>query len=115
MPQPNVSITAEPPGHLFKYGSSATLTCEAALSQVVNRYSSVSLEWGGPRIQLGERSYTVLRSGGGLRYSSSLTMTQLSKIDEGGYTCTVRVSGEGNVFGGVVTQLFPLSVTYCKF
>ena len=57
----------------------------------------------------------MLRSGGALRYSSSLTMTQLSKIDEGGYTCTVRVSGEGNVFGGVVTQLFPLSVTYCKF
>ena len=114
VPQPIVSITASSPGYVFLHGSSVTLTCEAVLSPVVDRYASVSLVWGGPRLQLGETGYTVIESGSGLHYTSSLTLSRVKKTDDGDYTCTVRVAGEGNIIGSVVTQSFPFSVK-CKF
>ena len=113
VPQPNVSITASSPGHVFLHGTPVTLTCEATLSPVVDRYASVSLVWDGPRLQLGETAYTVIESGSGLHYTSSLTLSRVRKTDDGDYTCTVRVAGEGNIIGSVVTQSFPFSVK-CK-
>ena len=113
--RPNVSISASPPEHVLSYGSTVSLTCEAELSPVVDRFASVSLVWGGPRIIFGERAYSVVESGFGLSYSSSLTMTRLSRRDQGDYTCTVRVAGEGMILGNVVTHFFPLTVTCKKY
>ena len=48
--------------------------------------------------------YSVIESGFGLRYNSSLTIPDIQKQDEGVYTCTVRVAGDRNILGNVVTD-----------
>jgi hypothetical protein len=111
LPRPSVSITASPHRNHF-HGSSVTLTCEAVLSPSVDTFGSISLVWGGPRMIFSERAYTVEESGFGLRYSSSLKMTRLSKRDEGDYTCTVRVGGQGDILGSVVTKSFTLTLKH---
>ena len=54
--------------------------------------------------------YSVIESGFGLRYNSSLTIPDIQKQDEGVYTCTVRVAGDRNILGNVVTKSIRICV-----
>ena len=53
---------------------------------------------------VGNEPYSLVESGFGLRYNSSLTIPDIQKQDEGVYTCTVRVAGDRNILGNVVTE-----------
>lgn len=55
--------------------------------------------------------FSVIESGFRLKYTGSLTMSDVKKRDEGLYTCTVRVMGEKNVFGNVVTKSIVINAT----
>ena len=85
-----------------------SLTCEAVLSPEVDRFASVTLVLGGPRIRFSERFYTVVEAGFGLTPTSTMTMTGVTMRDQGDCTCTVRVAEEGNV---LVPKSFPFAVT----
>ena len=78
--------------------------CEATLNPQIDALGSISLLWGGPRIIISDEPYSIVESGFGFHYSSSLTMFNFKKHDKGEYTCTVRVAGNTNIFGAVVTK-----------
>ena len=52
----------------------------------------------------------MIESGFGLLYTSHLTLPDIQKQDEGVYTCTVRVAGDRNILGNVVTESIIVSV-----
>ena len=55
--------------------------------------------------------YSVIESGFGLHYTSSLTIPEIQKQDEGVYTCTVRVAGDRNILSyNVVTESIRIRV-----
>ena len=58
-----------------------------------------------------ERAYSVVESGFGLHYTSTLTLPGVTRRDQGDYTCTARVIGEGNILGSIATESFPFAVT----
>ena len=59
---------------------------------------------------VGNEPYSLVESGFGLRYNSSLTIPDIQKQDEGVYTCTVRVAGDRNILGNVVTESIRIRV-----
>ena len=67
---------------------------------------SISFLWGGRRAISGDETYSVEESGSGLTYTSNLTVSDVEKRDEGEYTCTVKVSGGGNVLIDVTEYIF---------
>ena len=56
------------------------------------------------------KPYSVIESGFGLRYTSSLAMSDIQSQDEGVYTCTVRVAGDRDILGNVVTESITVRV-----
>ena len=58
-----------------------------------------------------QRTYTVVEAGFGQTCTSTLTMTGVTMRDQGDYTWTVRVAGEGNILSSLVTKIFPSTVT----
>lgn len=99
VPQPLVTVNAT-----NIRGSSVILTCEATLNPQIDVVRSISLSWGGPRILISDEPYSVVESGFGLHYSSSLTIFNFKKRDKGEYTCTVRVAGSTHILGAVITK-----------
>ena len=59
---------------------------------------------------LSNKPYSVTESGFGLRYTSSLAMSDIQSQDEGVYTCTVRVAGDRDILGNVVTESITVRV-----
>ena len=110
VPQPTVTIIAKQPDTL-DIGSSITLTCFAKLDSQINAFGSLSISWGGPRIIIGEKPYSMKESGFGLTYRSNLTMSDMESQDEGEYTCTVRVAGDTNILGAVRTESISVMVS----
>lgn len=55
--------------------------------------------------------YSVLESGFRLKYATNLTMSDLKQRDMGQYTCTVRVMGDRNILGNVVTKSVVINMT----
>jgi hypothetical protein len=109
LPQPQVTITASPRKTLTS-GYPVTLTCTAILSPHIDAVGAISLSWGGPRMILSNKPYSVIESGFGLRYTSSLAMSDIQSQDEGVYTCTVRVAGDRDIIGNVVTESITVRV-----
>ena len=108
VPRPTVT-TAVAPADVLLIGSSVVLTCTATLDPHVDSLSSVTIAWVGPRPFSGGQD-SIVESGFGLNYNSTLTISEVAQEDEGVYACTVRVFGGSNVLGTTVTESTSISV-----
>ena len=81
----------------------------ATLDHNVDSLASVTISWEGPRLNSGGR-YSVIESGFGLNYNSSLTISDVANEDEGEYACIVRVSGSRSFLPATVTESTSINV-----
>jgi hypothetical protein len=106
--RPTVTISVDPPDDL-DVGSSVVFTCMATLDHNVDSLASVTFSWKGPRLNSGGH-YSVVESGFGLNYNSSLTISDVANEDEGEYACIVRVSGSRSFLPATVTESTSINV-----
>ena len=85
--------------------------CVATLDPHIDAFGSISLSWRGPRLIISDKPYSVKESGYGLTYTSYLTMSDVEKQDKGEYTCIVRVAGDRNILGTVVSESISVSMS----
>ena len=109
VPQPGVSVTANPTTTLYA-GTSLTLTCTVTLDSNVDSGESVETSWSGLQ-DIPEQRYSVTgASGSGGNYTGSLTISPLADHDDGTYTCTVTVTGGSNVLQATASDEIIITV-----
>ena len=96
VPQPGVNVTLSYTAPLYA-GTGLTLTCTVTLDPNVDNGERIMTEWSGLQ-DIPEERYSVTNtSGSGSTYTDGLTISPLADQDDGTYTCTVTVTGGGNV------------------
>ena len=81
------------------------------LDSNVDSGESVVTSWSGPRAIPGERYSVTDASGSVGSYTGSLTISPLADQDDGTYTCTVIVTGGGNVRQATASDDIIITVT----
>ena len=109
VPQPDVAVTANRTTTLYA-GTGLTLTCTVTLDSNVDSGESVETSWSGLQ-GIPEQRYSVTdTSGSGGSHTGSLTISPLADQDDGIYTCTVTVTGGGNVLQATASDAIIITV-----